>query len=141
MLSTVVSSSQVARTFCSECGTGISQQPNGAPFVVLFPPNFEIEAKDDNNVCLYPEHLKPQFHHNYESRTRDWSDELPKFKGFPHESTYNTCDIIYIFLFSLISFQCSFDDDGCIIVYVCITTVFYVFLTDVLLNNDGSNSS
>ncbi len=37
-----------------------------------------------------PKELWPKLHVNYESRTHDWTDTLPKFIGFPSEG--KPCD-------------------------------------------------
>jgi len=49
--------------------------------VIVFPPNF---------VGPLPAKYKPSTHINYESRLFDFTDDLPKFKGFPHEG--KPCD-------------------------------------------------
>jgi hypothetical protein len=56
----------------------------GADFRAVLPATFTgLESRQ------LPENYKPQAHLNYESRTFDWSDSLPKFKAFPGSPMLN----------------------------------------------------
>jgi len=70
----------VTYAYCGECSTEIYHGPKGAPFRAISPANFHIE---DGKSCLLPDDLKPQVHLNYENRTFDVFDSLPKYKDFP----------------------------------------------------------
>lgn len=70
----------VTRCFCGRCGTTLHQGPVAVPFRAVLPTTFKIEAGTN---CLFPDEYKPQIHCNYENRTFDWCDDLPKFQCFP----------------------------------------------------------
>eukprot|EP00035_Acanthoeca_spectabilis_P034653 m.30336 g.30336 ORF g.30336 m.30336 type:complete len:159 (+) comp6780_c0_seq1:87-563(+) len=62
--------------FCTNCGCGLFQSPTGAPFRAVFPTNFRFE--DGPYLCTLPPELMPTSHGNYDNRTRDFKDGLPK---------------------------------------------------------------
>jgi hypothetical protein len=66
---------------CSECLAPIYQKPSESyPFVAVFPPTF-VDLADQK----LPPKYQPQMHINYEKRSRDADDDLPKFKTWPFE--------------------------------------------------------
>eukprot|EP00295_Goniomonas_pacifica_P003641 CAMPEP_0175804926 /NCGR_PEP_ID=MMETSP0107_2-20121207/384_1 /TAXON_ID=195067 ORGANISM="Goniomonas pacifica, Strain CCMP1869" /NCGR_SAMPLE_ID=MMETSP0107_2 /ASSEMBLY_ACC=CAM_ASM_000203 /LENGTH=160 /DNA_ID=CAMNT_0017116315 /DNA_START=10 /DNA_END=492 /DNA_ORIENTATION=- len=68
------------RVFCSKCGCLLNQGPPGADFRAIPPTTFHIS---DGVNCKLPAEYQPKAHVNYENRTFDWNDDLPKFKTFP----------------------------------------------------------
>ena len=77
---------RVAR--CIVCLSPVYQRREGAVHRSLFPRMFDCFDRD-NKTPIYPEELKPLFHNNYENRTMDWNDDLPKFACFPPENMLN----------------------------------------------------
>jgi len=75
---------EVVRSFCVKCGCFISSKPQDGSFVVVSPVTFQIEGPEGNNngSCLLPSKYRAQCHINYESRTFNAVDSLPKFKVF-----------------------------------------------------------
>lgn len=74
-------------TYCADCGSCVTQQPEGGDFQAVFPHQFHIQKPDPTAASglslKMPKELMPQMHINYESRIFDCSDDLPKFEGFP----------------------------------------------------------
>lgn len=68
---------------CTECMAPVYQKPAGANFVALFPPTFYIGNSRDSVEQKLPAKYLPQYHANYENRTRDYADSIPKYKTFP----------------------------------------------------------
>ena len=63
----------VPRTFCKDCGCVVHQYPDGMDFRAVLPTTFKLDG-------VLPDALQPKMHFNYESRTFNWNDDLPKFK-------------------------------------------------------------
>jgi hypothetical protein len=83
---------KMRHAFCTECGCRIYQHPDDRGFRSLFPPTFHIEDKYGtiNNGCLLlPPEMMPKAHINYESRLRNFEDDLPKFKEWPDGERLN----------------------------------------------------
>jgi hypothetical protein len=76
---------RMRHAFCSACGTGIYQHPEGMPFRAVFPPNFQIQDESGPG-CGLPAHLLPAAHINYENRHFDANDSLPKYRVFKENS-------------------------------------------------------
>mmetsp|Transcript_33826 Transcript_33826/g.46834 ORF Transcript_33826/g.46834 Transcript_33826/m.46834 type:complete len:155 (+) Transcript_33826:110-574(+) len=66
----------VTRVFCSECGCIVHMGPVDAAFRAVSPVTFKIDG-------LLPATYQPKVHMNYESRTTNWHDDLPKFLEWP----------------------------------------------------------
>eukprot|EP00931_Biecheleriopsis_adriatica_P004064 TRINITY_DN105789_c0_g1_i1.p1 TRINITY_DN105789_c0_g1~~TRINITY_DN105789_c0_g1_i1.p1 ORF type:complete len:272 (+),score=43.66 TRINITY_DN105789_c0_g1_i1:62-817(+) len=74
----------ITRQHCSICGTILDQGPPSVPlYRNVHPANFHIE---DGKSCMLPKEYQPLIHHQYENRTFDWHDELPKWSSFPNVS-------------------------------------------------------
>eukprot|EP00283_Hemiselmis_rufescens_P025931 CAMPEP_0173441334 /NCGR_PEP_ID=MMETSP1357-20121228/23905_1 /TAXON_ID=77926 /ORGANISM="Hemiselmis rufescens, Strain PCC563" /LENGTH=157 /DNA_ID=CAMNT_0014406909 /DNA_START=48 /DNA_END=521 /DNA_ORIENTATION=- len=73
-------SGKFTHNWCGECGVRLSQGPVSANFRAIFPVAFHIE--DGDKGCMLKEHLKPTVHLNYENRTYDHADNLPKYQAF-----------------------------------------------------------
>eukprot|EP00658_Telonema_sp_P-2_P077642 TRINITY_DN706_c0_g1_i2.p2 TRINITY_DN706_c0_g1~~TRINITY_DN706_c0_g1_i2.p2 ORF type:complete len:108 (-),score=18.38 TRINITY_DN706_c0_g1_i2:84-407(-) len=75
---------RMTNAFCTECGAGVYQCPEGAGFRALFPPSLSFPENEgrDEKICQLPESLRPTRHVNYENRTHDAEDSLPKFLVF-----------------------------------------------------------
>ena len=71
---------KMIHAFCTNCGTGIYQYPDGATFRAVFPTTFQIHDASNEKSCMLPEEYLPKAHVNYENRLTDWFDELPKYK-------------------------------------------------------------
>ena len=72
---------KMLHAFCSSCGTGLYQCPEGAGFRAVYPTNFHMSCSTDNEKeVLLPPCLLPATHINYENRLFDWHDPLPKFQ-------------------------------------------------------------
>ena len=74
---------QTTHTFCKDYGCHIYQCADGAATRAVYPTTFHLETPDARVSCgvnsFLPEHLKPQRHLHYTSRTFDWDgDALPK---------------------------------------------------------------
>lgn len=83
---------KMRHAFCTECGCHIYQHPEDGGFRALFPPTFHIEEKQRtmNNGCLLlPPEMMPEVHTNYESRLRNFEDDLPKFKEWSGSERLN----------------------------------------------------
>jgi len=74
--------------FCSGCGSAIWQSPAPEKFRALFPASFTLE-EDSTKSGMLPAKYAPNTHTNYENRTYDWSDALPKHLGFPESLCEN----------------------------------------------------
>ena len=65
----------MTRASCGSCGTLVHQGPHSAPFRGVLA-----------STITSAELLRPTAHINYDSRTADAIDDLPKFGGFPPAS-------------------------------------------------------
>ena len=61
------------------CGAPMYQGPEGGPFKGCYPRMFQISSGEGGKCCLLPKELMPEAHLNYENRTWNHSDTLPKF--------------------------------------------------------------
>ena len=72
---------------CWECGAAVCQGPEGAPFRAFYPRYFNGYIEGKKNTL--PDAWTPKVHVNYENRTWDYNDEIPKFASFPPENPVN----------------------------------------------------